>query len=247
MKNLILPFVVLALFAVGSCGDEASVNPPEDGKDTTKNQDTTKKQDSVFRVFMKGKISIAGMPVTFQINNYSSSFFYGTRQDSSISDTVIQYSGSVSHFSTPIIDSIVALKGKDTLQIIERFGINDDRNRKRFSLVIDTLLHSIPYLSYEFIENRSNANGTTTNWSGSSRIIALKNVPYTSSGDSIVIEIKGTDLQSRISHFVWHDANGSYYNGGHASNTSNSHTNTNFKEFIPFTDTTKIRIALFYK
>ncbi|MES2766184.1 MAG: hypothetical protein V4642_09965 [Bacteroidota bacterium] len=28
MKNLFLPFVVVALFAIGSCGDDASINPP---------------------------------------------------------------------------------------------------------------------------------------------------------------------------------------------------------------------------
>ncbi len=40
MKNLILPFVVVALFAVGSCGDDAVqplVNKPND---TTANEDT---------------------------------------------------------------------------------------------------------------------------------------------------------------------------------------------------------------
>ncbi len=46
MKNLILPFVVVALFAIGSCGDEAvqpSVNNPSD---TTKKQDTTENNDT---------------------------------------------------------------------------------------------------------------------------------------------------------------------------------------------------------
>ncbi|HYF02995.1 MAG TPA: hypothetical protein VEC36_06440 [Patescibacteria group bacterium] len=46
MKNLFLPFVVMALFALGSCGDEASINPPVNKKDTTKNQDTTHNQDT---------------------------------------------------------------------------------------------------------------------------------------------------------------------------------------------------------
>ncbi|MES2764567.1 MAG: hypothetical protein V4642_01765 [Bacteroidota bacterium] len=250
MKNLILPFAVIALFAIGSCGNESVVN-------------TELPKDLEISGINTVSIQFTNLPARFGTSTYSSGSMVGGggRSTSDSSEGILNLSEIVTHNPSREIDSIVASKAGDTIQIIglykqERTSTQINQylqygsshyQMQRVNLVIDTSAQMVNYLYFEHYDNSTNGEYSYTSTERStynSTSFTLKDVQYTRFKDSLVIDIRANDIAAKLSKFSKGISNSTYYDEpGHGSDHGDG-SSSGFRSFLPFTDESLIHIVL---
>ncbi len=240
-----MPFVLIALASLGSCGDETVVNSVAGNKEV---------------VFTSAYVEFSQIPIT-GVQRNSSSDFYGQRSDSGNYQEVSSYSSMI----LPKDSNSIQLSG-DTI-IISRFdssgsytsgpysGVyssSKSTNRTSFRFRIDTNTKTLQNCDFKNeIYNSSTNNNSSFSYSSSgtssiTQFTLQRAVEIIRTDSSYTAVIKPLQTQD-IGNFVYKRGSGSNgREGGNASYYSRSETKS-FKEFLPFTDQSELRIVIKYR
>lgn len=251
MKNLILPFTFIALL-VGSCTEDSTVN-------------SQLSENLVISEINTVKIQFENLPAIFGTSTYDSGSIMGGggRSTSDSSQGILNFSEIVTHKSSREVDSIIASKPADTIQIIglfkqEKTSVQINQyartssshdQMQRVNLVIDTITNRVNYLFFERYNNSrsgqySGSMSSTEYGNFNSASFILKDVEYTRFKDFLVIEIKASDISAKLLKFSQGSSTHTSYNEpGHGTDRSES-SGSGFRSFLPFTDESTIRIVL---
>ncbi|HYF02994.1 MAG TPA: hypothetical protein VEC36_06435 [Patescibacteria group bacterium] len=241
MKNLFLPFVVVALFAFGSCGDDVvqpSVNRPSD----------------TFEVY-GGSVSVKNAAVLVQQYAKSQS---DTREPIKIvrdtTEKVLSFGDyfgedSTNRFSEKAHRVSFQKKG-DTLFLTDILSLYQGSwtdHRLVLALVIDSVNQSIPYLRYG---NRESAGysygyGDEAKSQINEHSLILRNVLYRRTDSTIIIRMVPSPTQlSELYYFT-----SSNYERGNGKGTTYyiNNSSTSVLSLLPFRSDFFIDIELKYR
>ncbi|MES2764566.1 MAG: hypothetical protein V4642_01760 [Bacteroidota bacterium] len=150
MKNLILPFVMIALFAIGSCGDDASVTPSvKNPTDSSSSTLTDKKKTSNEPLILQiDKVTVSIDSLGFMAERTYSNTWTGTTKDTATT-------GLKSLYDIPTFTEAYLADTKDTIYLIGlfknsysssdpygRYSSNYSGTADTLSIVLDTVHHT---------------------------------------------------------------------------------------------------------
>lgn len=170
MKNLILPFVVVTLFAIGSCGDEAVQPSVVNPKDTTNVKDTIIKKDS------------AEVKVNLNLQLYGNPLIY---------ENIPRVPNDTVPFEIKISENFKK-SGDTLLRIVSR----NANNFEKTTLIIDSSRNIIHFSFTSFTGNYGQSKFDS--WYDYQEKIVLKDIPFSRNNSLLLVSLDSTNTRMLV-------------------------------------------------
>lgn len=236
-----MPFVAIALFAVGSCGEESVVEPKVNAKDTLLKRFT----------IIGGNILIEKLPAIIESKRVYGPMNYPTDSVASeinFSHTFVQHPDSSTIGSGDTISLVIKQNSSTSSGDYARSYYSSSTYLNSVKLLVDTTAQTISYLEYLYGESQS--SGTSSGpWesssSGSTKSCSfiIGNATYQKTDSSIIIRIPEP---GKLSSFRYGSARGSSRTANGGKITDQDTQSINLLQLLPFTSQSVMKIELLY-